>query len=182
MPNTPPHPTGTKIGRFEILGFTLNASGGRVYLCKCECGNLRSVASGKLNAGRSKSCGCLRREMMGALKTRWGGNPATNSIIAQYRNAASKRSLVWELSHAQATHLLYEPCFWCGLPPSRQVMCRSHSAIVGGIDRRDNSLGYTAANSVSCCKTCNIAKASLTELEWLRWIDRLTLFRARNLS
>jgi len=34
--------------------------------------------------------------------------------------------------------------------------------IYNGIDRVNNTLGYTEENSVPCCKTCNLAKRTLT--------------------
>jgi len=37
-------------------------SGKAVWLCRCECGNEKSIRSGDLRTGKSKSCGCLRRE------------------------------------------------------------------------------------------------------------------------
>jgi hypothetical protein len=32
------------------------------WLCRCECGNETVVAGGSLRGGKSRSCGCLRRE------------------------------------------------------------------------------------------------------------------------
>lgn len=179
MPNIPPHPVGTRFGRLRVESFVINRDGGRVYICQCDCGNVRRVASGKLNAGKSKSCGCLRSDLLKVSKKKWPGNPAINSILAQYKNAARSRKLDWSLSHDEATHLLTQPCYWCGQSPSREVRSRSHSGIVGGIDRRNNDLGYVAGNCVSCCKVCNIAKASLTELEWTGWLERIAAFRNR---
>lgn len=179
MANSPPHAPGTRFGRFRIISFVLNKRGGRSYLCECDCGNVRQIESGKLNTQKSQSCGCLRSDLLRISKKRWPGNPAINSIIAQYRAAARKRSLEWSLTHQLATKLLTQHCFWCGSPPSRPVHSRSHSAVVGGIDRRDNTLGYTEQNAVASCKICNIAKASLTENEWTKWLDRIARFRNR---
>lgn len=35
-----------------------------MWLCRCECGNERPFFSGNLKSGRSKSCGCLHREIV----------------------------------------------------------------------------------------------------------------------
>lgn len=32
------------------------------YICKCECGKIKSIAGAELRRGRSKSCGCLQLE------------------------------------------------------------------------------------------------------------------------
>lgn len=37
-------------------------SNGRWYLCDCECGKQTIVEEYKIKAGKTKSCGCLRRE------------------------------------------------------------------------------------------------------------------------
>ena len=40
------------------------------WLCSCECGNLGHVRIGDLRYGSSRSCGCLKRELMLASKRR----------------------------------------------------------------------------------------------------------------
>ena len=34
-----------------------------VYLCKCDCGNVKEVNINKLNTGHTKSCGCLKNKI-----------------------------------------------------------------------------------------------------------------------
>ncbi len=52
---------GQKAGRWTILG---EFRKGRFlyYECRCDCGTVRNVKAGSIRCGRSKSCGCLRRE------------------------------------------------------------------------------------------------------------------------
>lgn len=40
-----------------------NEHGNYLWLCRCDCGNEHIVASGKLIQGKSKSCGCYRKEI-----------------------------------------------------------------------------------------------------------------------
>lgn len=59
---------GDKIGRWTIIKqdeSIIQPSGQKKkrYLCKCECGNVKSVTAHSLKKGISKSCGCLSREM-----------------------------------------------------------------------------------------------------------------------
>ena len=53
--------TGQKIGRWTILG---EFRKGRFlyYECRCDCGTVREVKANSIKCGRSKSCGCWRRE------------------------------------------------------------------------------------------------------------------------
>jgi len=59
--------TGQKFGRWIVLrreGSRLYPSGAHqpTYLCRCECGTEKLVASSILRSGSSKSCGCLNNE------------------------------------------------------------------------------------------------------------------------
>ena len=44
---------------------------------------------------------------------------------------------------------------------------------LNGIDRINNSVGYTEKNSVPCCGTCNVAKGQMTLAEFKLWIARI---------
>lgn len=55
--------TGQKFGRLEALYDTGERKDGAVvWHCKCDCGNEVDVKSSNLTSGRTKSCGCLRRQ------------------------------------------------------------------------------------------------------------------------
>ena len=47
----------------EIFGrWTVLEDRGETRLCRCECGTEKRVQYYTLKAGKSKSCGCLKRE------------------------------------------------------------------------------------------------------------------------
>lgn len=50
---------GTKFGRWEVISKPEKIDRHVCLTCKCECGTTRSVRISRLNAGTSKSCGCL---------------------------------------------------------------------------------------------------------------------------
>lgn len=67
--------SGKKFGRLTVKQFdgyrtkVFNLPDGRItlrnipmWLCRCECGNEKSILEFSLVHGRTKSCGCLRRE------------------------------------------------------------------------------------------------------------------------
>jgi hypothetical protein len=46
--------------------------------------------------------------------------------------------------------------------------------IYNGIDRVDNTRGYSIDNCVACCKQCNWAKRELPQQEFIDWIHRVS--------
>lgn len=62
--------TGRRFGRWKVLGrvWRLNTVAS-YYLCQCDCGTLRVVRGASLTRGLSKSCGCLRQEVLGKIRT-----------------------------------------------------------------------------------------------------------------
>lgn len=89
--------------------------------------------------------------------------------ISSYKNSAKKRKYLWEIENSFAQDLFESECFYCGHSPSP----------LNGIDRKNNSIGYTVENCVSCCKKCNIAKSNMEYDEWETWINRISEFRNR---
>lgn len=63
------------------------------------------------------------------------------------KSVAKYRGLCWEISEDEFHKLSEANCFYCGLSKETSTMA--------GIDRVDSSIGYTLANSVSCCFRCN---------------------------
>ena len=55
--------TGKKYGRWTVIRRDTNDKNNRSrWVCECECGNTKTLKLCDLRNGRSKSCGCLRRE------------------------------------------------------------------------------------------------------------------------
>jgi hypothetical protein len=53
---------GKNFGRWLVIKRVNNISGRSAWLCKCECGVERILKNSDLRDGRTKSCGCLRKE------------------------------------------------------------------------------------------------------------------------
>lgn len=55
--------TGQRFGRLTVIERVKNTSRkDSLWLCKCECGNIKEVTYSNLNSGHTKSCGCFRIE------------------------------------------------------------------------------------------------------------------------
>ena len=57
---------GRTFGRLKVVARGPNVGTKTRWICACECGGApkNSVSTSMLNSGRTKSCGCLRSEMM----------------------------------------------------------------------------------------------------------------------
>lgn len=59
--------TGKTFGRWTVLVQAGNHKrGGALWQCRCVCGVVQTVLAASLRSGKSKSCGCLKREGMNA--------------------------------------------------------------------------------------------------------------------
>ena len=63
-PDTRKRMEGQTFGRFLVIRLDGSDSAGFRYLCKCSCGNIRTVRGSSLRNGTSKSCGCLNKEII----------------------------------------------------------------------------------------------------------------------
>lgn len=81
--------------------------------------------------------------------------------LAAYKSSAAVRKYEFSLGDQLAIELFSADCHYCKWPGPN------------GIDRVDNSLGYTASNSVSCCRFCNLAKGTQDALLLQEWVKHV---------
>lgn len=108
---------------------------------------------------------------------------ARNRRIHAYKTGAKIRNLSWELTNEQVTELMLQDCSYCGYEPNNVAKPQAANKkneenpkrwfICNGIDRIDNSQGYTLGNTVTCCKFCNRAKGKGSLKEFLSWLDHV---------
>ena len=78
-----------------------------------------------------------------------------------YKYAATQKNQDFTLSLDDFKSLVIQPCVYCG----EQEKPR-------GIDRWDNSIGYTLENSRPCCEICNYAKRMTRGDLFVEWLQR----------
>lgn len=79
---------GQQFGRWTVISREPNTKQGwSTWLCHCECGNKKTLVGTVLTQGKSRSCGCLHREMCIERSTKHGH--ATNGISPTYHSWAS---------------------------------------------------------------------------------------------
>ena len=63
----------TKVGRLTVVKRAENDKTGRArWLCRCDCGTERVIASNRLVSSQTKSCGCYHRERAVEANTKHG--------------------------------------------------------------------------------------------------------------
>ena len=110
-----------------------------------------------------RSCRCMRGKLISeTLEKR--GNTKEKSLYLQYKWQANRRKIPWHLTKEQFIAIIYNDCHYCKGSPENRTVGGSRSILSNGVDRKDNShqVGYTVANCVPCCKTCNDMKGSLS--------------------
>jgi hypothetical protein len=184
------HPViGSKFGKITILevlgiGKDLGLKGkGRIVKGQCDCGGFWIGPLYALKRGNTKSCGCLPT---GVIPNPNRAQPAINKVLSGYKRHALRRGHSWELSNQDFYNLIQGDCYYCGKPPSN-VLCPNKSreggrrrktisrVVYNGLDRKDNNLGYTLNNTVSCCAVCNYGKRALSSDDFLAHIRKIYL-------
>lgn len=66
--------TGKKFGRLTVECVSTEKAGGvrTQLMCKCECGAHVTVEAASVSRGSTRSCGCLRKEVMKSIRTKHG--------------------------------------------------------------------------------------------------------------
>lgn len=168
--------TGKRFGRWTVLAYAESKKYGSVYwLCHCDCGTIKEVHGVWLRNGRSKSCGCYKKERDLERNKIEYGLAAKRRVCNLYLRNAREKNISFELSFEQFLYLVQQNCFYCNSELSNLMKSLSNNGDFkyNGIDRKDNTKGYTIDNCVSCCETCNKAKRDMSFEEFIRWGKRL---------
>ncbi len=174
----PPHIKDLKgqvFGELEVLSIAgeRDRYNGTIWRCQCTCGNKIDLASRSLLGGNAKSCGCKRKCNYNKNRKRKTGS-SFNKALRTYQSSARKKNVSWELTEDEAYVLFKNNCYYCGVEPSNgKGKTQKGNFLYSGIDRIDNSKGYSPSNVVSCCRTCNLSKETKTLIEWENYICRV---------
>ena len=171
---------GKRFGRWLVLDEYVTKKkrlGTRIdWKCKCDCGTEAYIEAGTLKNGRSsgcRKCRTVRRRLP-------YGEMSKRQLYRHYkRNSHSgNRHYDFTLTLEQFSILTKQDCYYCGQPPSMEVGKDKYAKygvyIYNGIDRVDNTRGYSIDNCVACCKQCNWAKRELPQQEFIDWIHRVS--------
>lgn len=114
------------------------------------------------------------------------GNAALNALYRNCKRGAERRNLVFELGCDDYEYIISLNCIYCGEQPKEVVKSyycgkygslKVYKVMANGIDRVDNSQGYTVENCEPCCYRCNSMKSNLSENEFLQHAAKIVAYR-----
>jgi hypothetical protein len=94
------------------------------------------------------------------------------------------RNIYWDLTFEQWSNLVQQKCHVCGADPvlreGKVHMIIGTRVPINGLDRIDNSLGYTLSNVRPCCSTCNYMKHKLSDEKFMQHIEKIWRYNFAN--
>lgn len=174
---------GDRFGKLVVIEKAQSKPRSPKYKVQCDCGNTSEVYGVALRQGKTVSCGCHRKSIIAEYSEskRLGyGIAAAKHVYDGYKRNAIKRGYCFELFFEDFLLITKSNCVYCGAEPN-QVEDRKYNAYgtytYNGIDRVDNTKGYTLDNVAPCCGICNIMKRAMSEDGFLTHIKRIHDFR-----
>ena len=150
----------------EFIGIKQIGKRRRAFLkVVCKCGRKWEVRSDVLKG--LKSCGkCLN----------WlEGEAAFSELYGMYKKRALARFGFFGLNKNEFRTLTKQQCYYCGSSPGNVYKKKWHygAYVYNGIDRFENTIGYTIENSFPCCKICNYAKRDMSIEKFNIWLNNI---------
>lgn len=156
--------TGLEFGRLRVVGRVAVLNRGRKdqarWLCACECGGEITVTGSALRTGRNKSCGCFRRDRMGAM-FRSHGKSKTPEYCMFYD--ARKRALANHVPFSiEPDHIVIPSvCPVLGI----ELLAKGPRDNTPSLDRIIPALGYVPSNIRVISFRANRIKSDATAAE-----------------
>lgn len=149
----------------------------RFYKAKCICGNEVIVQGNNLVHGKTRSCGCLAKELKIERnnKKRLPNNKSLwNLAFHNHKKAANARNINNFLTFEEFKEICSQNCYYCGESPVKKTHPNLHGEIFkNGIDRIDSKKDYSIDNVRPCCSKCNYMKLDLSETEFFEQITKI---------
>ena len=97
-----------------------------------------------------------------------------------YKRGARDRNLAWEFTKERFKELTKQNCWYCDQEPTQMNRVYGKNKpknvyyLYNGVDRMDNTVGYTVDNCIPCCGRCNHMKHILHIEDFISHIRKIT--------
>lgn len=177
-----------KINNIEVIVLGYNSTGKRVdnkyrktnvpiFIIKCIlCKKPKSLSTYSLQNGKCLAhSSCRRNEQWNNLSDEIYIGQVISFMYARTKNSAKIRKMKFTLTREDIANLIFLNCHYCGVEPEQTY--RTLVKTFNGIDRKNNNEGYTIDNCLPCCMTCNYGKRDMPYNNFIKYLDRIILFR-----
>lgn len=157
--------SGMRFSKLTVVEFAYYNGKKTFWKCLCDCGKEKNISRDDL-LHAVKSCGCSQKKIH---NYEW-------FLFNHYKKGARERNIIFNIAFSNFIILINSDCHYCGSSPQKRKHTFKGKARVysfGGIDRKDNNIGYEINNIVPCCMICNRAKRELSYSDFFLWISRL---------
>jgi hypothetical protein len=124
----------------------------------------------KVDSGHTKSCGCV------AIGRRTGSEYFSGDFLSRCKRGAKARNIKWQLSNNDLDIIIKTQNFRCNL--TNEILIYGYIPLneyTASIDRIDSSKNYTKNNVQILHKNVNLAKQSLTQLEFITLCKKVAI-------
>lgn len=155
----------TKYGRLAIVKMMPGAK----CIVQCDCGSdQKTVAYDSLIRGKTKSCGCIRREMHYRDAVPFFG--LRKIILSRYQRSKCG----WHLTDALFDTLMQTGCYYCGQFQS-SIQTAEWTDVVyahSEICCKDSLKGFVPDNVLPCCKACFIIRKKMNHNDFMELLHK----------
>lgn len=160
---------GTKFGRWKILGFAKPRKHRKIVICECDCGIIKEVFIQNLILNKSKSCGCLSRDI------NWKGyGNLPHTYYSRLKKEAEYRNLSFTISIEDLWNLYIKQNGKCALSGVDIVIVNNikewyQGKMTASVDRINSTKGYEIDNVQWIHKHLNQMKMDLDQQIFINW-------------
>lgn len=143
---------GRRFGRLEVLEFHSVKKYVTYWKCLCDCGNVAIVRGWRLTKGRTRSCGCLVKDINRKRLTTHGKTGTSEYATATTNKRRERKRLLdvqWTHEMEKALRDFQSSCVICG---AEEILYTDH------VYPLSKGYGLYPGNAIRLCKVCNSKK------------------------
>lgn len=170
---------GQKFGKWTVIQDAYQKNRRHLWLCECSCleSTRRLIPQFCLLSGRSKSCGCRRRELSKENSASWKGEgKVSGKAWCSIKSSATAREIPFEISIGDVWELFQKQSGRCALSDIPLDFDTKWDMEDGNasLDRIDSSKGYVLNNLQWVDKRINYMKRTLSNEEFVELCKLVT--------
>ena len=137
--------TGHVYNRLTVLEESTPTEYPRKWVCRCECGTIKTILGGSIRAGLTQSCGCLNKEILSQKGTTHGGTGT--HLYSVWHNMKQRCENPNHTAYSYYGELGVTVCpEWNAFEPFKEWAELNGYSDSLSLDREDGSKGYGPSN------------------------------------